>query len=235
MLAALFVLIGPSVFGQAADIYFDANETYSQRDTFFVISVKCDVFFSNVKAFRLDIDVNPGVLSFDTSNAAVDDTIVVKPGGLINPNDTITFFDFHLSSDSTRLTVDVALLTDSATFNGPGELIEIPFTTVGFGESDIILAGAQLIDRYGQPIPAELHNSWAKVCQFVGDVNADNRIDIADLVYFVTWSFGTPSGPPPTPMASANVDCSEYIDIADIVYLVDYMFNYGPEPCEKCL
>lgn len=230
----IFMMFAGPVVSQTADIYFDADESYSQRDTFFVVSVKCDVFFNEVKAIRLDIDVNPSVLSFDTTKSG-SDTIFVKPGGLLIPVDTVTFFSCYLHPDSTRITIDIALLSDSATINGPGELVRIPITTVGFGESDIVLVNAFLIDRFGNEIPATTNDSWAKVCQFVGDVNADNRIDIADLVYFVDYSFGIPSGPPPNPFYSGDVDCSGYLDIADIVYLVTYMFDYGPPPCEVCL
>jgi len=207
----------------------------SPLSTFFNVSVRCDAFFDQVKAIRLDIEVNPAILSFDTLANGIDDTIIVRPGGLFNFEDSITFFAYYLHPDSVRITLDMAYLPDSATISGPGQLMILPITTVGFGESDITIVNAFLIDRYGQEIDVNIMHSWAKVCQFVGDLNADNRIDIADLVYFVDYSFGVPTGPAPIPEAAADVDCSNQIDIADIVYLVNYMFHYGPPPCETCL
>lgn len=65
-----------------------------------------------------------------------------------------------------------------------------------------------------------------------GNVNGDvlDEIDISDLVYFVDYAFGSPSGPPPPCFEEADVDASLSLDIADIVYLVTYMFGSGPAP-----
>ncbi len=63
-----------------------------------------------------------------------------------------------------------------------------------------------------------------------GDVDGSGGgVDIADLVYLVTFMFQ--GGPPPVPYESANVNCIGDIDIADLVYLVSYMFQGGPQPC----
>ena len=70
-------------------------------------------------------------------------------------------------------------------------------------------------------------------CQDIrGNVNDDamDQTDIADLVYFVSYSFGSPQGPEPACFEEADVNASTSIDIADIVYLVNYMFGSGPEP-----
>lgn len=222
---------------QTANVWLDIGEIYYQRDTFFVVQVQCDAAFLDVKAVRLDIDVDPAVLSFDTTKTSVIDTIQVKPGDLFNGPSSEYFFDRYLSGDSTRLTIDMALLSGSLTVDGPGTLAILPITTVGFGESDITLANVFLTDGVGNNIPVEVTptGSWAKVCQFVGDLNADNRIDIEDLVYFIDWSLRYPSGPAPIPEVAADLDCSNEIDISDLVYMVDYQFHGGPPPCEQCL
>ena len=65
-----------------------------------------------------------------------------------------------------------------------------------------------------------------------GNTNNDpnDQIDIGDLVFLVSYSFG--EGPQPGCFEEADVDASGSLDIADIVYMVDYMFNIptGPEP-----
>ncbi|KAA3635274.1 MAG: hypothetical protein DWP97_05050 [Calditrichaeota bacterium] len=63
-----------------------------------------------------------------------------------------------------------------------------------------------------------------------GNVDNDgaDAIDIADLVYLVSYSFG--GGPAPVCTEEADVDASGGIDIADIVYLVSYSFGGGPAP-----
>ena len=65
-----------------------------------------------------------------------------------------------------------------------------------------------------------------------GNIDGLGSIDITDLVYFVDYSFGDPTGPIPPCFEEADVDASEDLNIADIVYLVEYMFGSptGPEP-----
>jgi PKD repeat protein len=70
-------------------------------------------------------------------------------------------------------------------------------------------------------------------CQGIrGNIDGDplEEINIADLVYLVSYMFQ--NGPEPTCMKEANVDGDifEQIDIADLVYLTSYMFQGGPEP-----
>jgi len=63
----------------------------------------------------------------------------------------------------------------------------------------------------------------ATVC---GDVNQSGAVDIADLVYLVSYMFQ--SGPPPVlePLADCNGDGST--DISDLILLVNWMFQGGP-------
>ncbi|MFQ5452837.1 MAG: dockerin type I repeat-containing protein, partial [Candidatus Zixiibacteriota bacterium] len=67
-----------------------------------------------------------------------------------------------------------------------------------------------------------------------GDVDGSGEVDIADLVYFVDYSFN--SGPAPFNMNAADVDGTCTIDIGDVVYMVDYMFSNppGPAPVAGC-
>ncbi|KPK74619.1 MAG: hypothetical protein AMJ89_05835 [candidate division Zixibacteria bacterium SM23_73] len=57
-------------------------------------------------------------------------------------------------------------------------------------------------------------------------------MNVADVVYLVTYLFL--DGPAPDPPASgdANDDC--VVDIGDAVYLVTYVFLEGPEPLKGC-
>jgi hypothetical protein len=65
-----------------------------------------------------------------------------------------------------------------------------------------------------------------------GDVNEDEIIDIADVVFLINYLFI--GGPVPNPLALGDPsgDCS--IDIADVTYLINYLFNAGPEPEWGC-
>lgn len=73
-------------------------------------------------------------------------------------------------------------------------------------------------------------------CDFLcGDVDGSGTLDVADVVYFVEYSFGIPSGPEPPNAAAADVNGSGTVDVADIVYLVEYSFSNPPGPPPHCL
>jgi len=67
-----------------------------------------------------------------------------------------------------------------------------------------------------------------------GDVDGTDQLDVADLVYLVSYMFE--QGPAPVVMNSADVDGSCRVDIADLVYLVKYSFYDppGPAPVTGC-
>jgi hypothetical protein len=58
---------------------------------------------------------------------------------------------------------------------------------------------------------------------FVGDVNRDGQIDIADLIYLIDFQFR--SGPAPLMLESADMDKSGFLDISDLMMLIDQMFG----------
>ncbi len=69
-----------------------------------------------------------------------------------------------------------------------------------------------------------------------GNIDGDptDRVDVADLVYFVKWTLDQPGGPAPPCLTEADVDGSGQIDVADLIYLVRWMFNTGGEPPVSC-
>jgi hypothetical protein len=62
-----------------------------------------------------------------------------------------------------------------------------------------------------------------------GDATADGFINIADVVYLVTYLFQ--NGPLPCPMEAGDATCDGLVNIGDVVYLVTYLFQGGPPPC----
>ena len=62
-----------------------------------------------------------------------------------------------------------------------------------------------------------------------GDATADGIINIADVVYLVSYLFL--GGPDPCPMEAGDATCDGIVNIADVVYLVSYLFGGGPPPC----
>ena len=63
---------------------------------------------------------------------------------------------------------------------------------------------------------------------YIGDATGDGVIDIADVVYLVTYLFLY--GPAPDPLWLGDANCDGVVNIADAVYLVTYLFLGGPPP-----
>ena len=60
-----------------------------------------------------------------------------------------------------------------------------------------------------------------------GDANADNTVDVRDIMYVVNslWKAG------PDPFGQAgDVDCDFSVGITDLQYLINYVFRGGPAP-----
>jgi hypothetical protein len=224
-LICVFVLLWISkASSQVGQIWIDPAPEYSPPGKYVQFSITCINDLVGLKAIHMDLDIDPAVLGI------VPDSIQI--GDLFVDNDSITFYYQYVVGDSSRLTVDIAVLPDSATISGPGNLLFFRLFTKALGESNITLAGLDVRDRFNQSIAVTGHDGYIQVCQFVGDVNGDYEINIADLVYLVDWSFR--SGPAPTPPAAGDIDCNNSYDIADITELVNYMFRQG-SLCGPCI
>lgn len=226
LLAMLLLASGPAA--QNAQIWLEPDTVYFQKRAYFYERVICDANLAGAKAVHVDITFDP-----DVALAPQDSVRLGAMFDLIS--DTAMAVFAHLWSDPTKLhlSVDLAYLTDSATFDGPGELLVLPMSPTGYGATDVVIEEVLAFDRFNQQIPVDITGaSWARICQFVGDVDADDDIDIVDLVYLVQYMFQ--GGPPPIPsiwVANFNCDNSP-LDIADLVAQVSWMFQSGPWLCE---
>lgn len=63
------------------------------------------------------------------------------------------------------------------------------------------------------------------------DADIDDRCDIADLIFLVSYMFS--EGPQPPCFKEADMNASTAVDVADLLFLVDYMFaeGFAPLPC----
>jgi hypothetical protein len=59
-----------------------------------------------------------------------------------------------------------------------------------------------------------------------GDVNADDKRDVADVFYMINALFA--GGP--QPVCSGDVNNDGKLDVADVFYLINYLFAGGPAP-----
>jgi hypothetical protein len=75
-------------------------------------------------------------------------------------------------------------------------------------------------------------SSYSCLC---GDVHVDGVINICDIVYFTSYLFYSPPGPPPPEpieRADANNDCQ--LNVSDVVYLINYKYAQPPGPPPEC-
>jgi len=63
-----------------------------------------------------------------------------------------------------------------------------------------------------------------------GDLNGDDRVSLADVIFLVNFVF-RPGSPEPVPLGAGDTDCDSNISLADIVRLVNYIFKGGPPAC----
>ncbi|MCK4856771.1 MAG: hypothetical protein KAT58_02270 [candidate division Zixibacteria bacterium] len=65
-----------------------------------------------------------------------------------------------------------------------------------------------------------------------GDADGSSLVNIADVVFLISYVFGGTAAP--EPLEAGEVDCDGVVNIADVVYLINYIFGSGPAPCEGC-
>ena len=76
---------------------------------------------------------------------------------------------------------------------------------------------------------------WHRVLRYVGfyrgDVNADDVMNITDIVYMINYLFI--NGPAPKPYADqGDMNADGEVNVSDVVYLINYMFIDGPAPID---
>ncbi len=82
---------------------------------------------------------------------------------------------------------------------------------------------------YGDPALVREGTAPAFLC---GDANADQEIDVGDVIYLVNYLFIGGSAPACSPItACGDVNLDGQVDIGDGVYLINYLFTSGPVRC----
>jgi hypothetical protein len=225
LILGLILCIGFTASAQTGTISLIPDISYSQRDTFFVVNVTADEYLKGIKAIELDIDVDSSVIQADVAHILL--------GSIFFDSSDSTFFSYRISSGKQRLTIDIAVLGNGLNKSGPGNIASIRFNTIGFGETDLIISSVKVRDTANVPIPVNLVNAWGKVCRYVGDIDADNRIDITDLSYLIDYLIDL--GSEPIPYEVANMDCHDIVDISDLSLLINYLTGGGAQICRICL
>ena len=61
-----------------------------------------------------------------------------------------------------------------------------------------------------------------------GDVNHDQKIDLGDVVYLISYLYK--DGSLPIPFFSGDANSDTKVDLGDLVYLITYLYKGGPPP-----
>jgi hypothetical protein len=96
------------------------------------------------------------------------------------------------------------------TYTGKGKLIQAE--VADWSDSDV---KTKIVVTGGTPI--------------YGDVDGSGRINIADVIYLITYIFQ--GGSYPVDPYHGDMDCDGSHDISDAIYLLNYIFAGGPAPC----
>jgi hypothetical protein len=201
------------------------ESTFISLDSNLVVTIPVSANSSHLKAYSFTLSFNRNVIRTDTGN--------VHEGSLLASAGLPTFFWISFSPDSSKLYIDGAVLGDGTSVSGGGNLVTIKFFPVNYGKSQILIAPIRARDENNNQLNYSAIDGWAQVCHFKGDVNADNVLDISDVVYMIQWIFNGGPTPIPAPLVG-DVNCDLTTDISDCVYFIAYIFAGGPAPCGPC-
>ena len=65
-----------------------------------------------------------------------------------------------------------------------------------------------------------------------GDANGDNKVNLADIIYFVNYLYKNGPEPISRQLSDVNVDCK--LDLGDLIYIINYIFKGGSKPLPGC-
>jgi len=228
-------VIASAATADGATISITPDTTFTQKDTFVVLTVESDGEFTTasnngLKGIHMVLGFSPTVVEPDTTGGAYQP---IEPGALFPTGDSVTFIWDYFVSTTGELTVDIFFLPDTQTIEGPGELLRFQMNTKNFGQTQVKFLELTLRDNLNRNISHQSNGAFVRVCQFPGDVNADNTVDPVDLSYFVDFLFN--SGPPPIPFVAGDINCDgSASDPVDLSAFVDFHYS-GGEICTDCL
>ncbi len=64
-----------------------------------------------------------------------------------------------------------------------------------------------------------------------GDANADNSVNLADIIFKVNYLFK--GGPQPNPLCRGDDNADTKVNLLDIIYEVNFLFKGGPKPIKS--
>ncbi len=207
-------------------------------------------------AYALDYQtaVYPDANSIDVVAISVADTVTVTFRNVatesiaeffltVHSDDSVfvltTVVDGNLSPSYTTEVTDGTIyptqLSTALLIGAINDSVQIKFYTTNLENMHITFCGMHPDGFFGVTETQEVLPVCCVGIRGNIDGDAADILDIGDLVYFIDYSFGIPTGPAPICFEEADVDASGQLDIADIIHIVNYMFsvegNIPPADC----
>jgi hypothetical protein len=158
-------------------------------------------------------------LWYDVTNYGVDGIHVEMVNASSGVADTLDFIGTGGALDSVLNTGNDWLeYTYDLSFIPPGTTVRVRFTFASDDDYPHDGEGVYIDDvRVGPTVSAT-----------PGDVTGDGKVDVADVVFLISYLYR--DGPAPIPVKKGDVNCNEVVNIGDVVYLINYLYKNGPTP-----
>lgn len=225
----------PLVFRMPVDIGFTFDDA---TDT--TIRIPLDQR-NNLAAFHFDKTVT--AITFDPENWVMNyDSAVAWSMNIITTDadlDSAKYLqDYNRAIENRGGSVETVYwvatgdLPPGLSFDSSGVISGSP-TEVGTFSFNIVAYDASLGLGDDQEYTLEVHYAPTELA---GDINNNNKVNIADLTFLISYLFDSPAGPLPDFPNQADVNGSCSINISDVTYFVDFLFGIpnGPAPVAGC-
>jgi hypothetical protein len=232
--SVLCLLLGVlSGSGNAQLVFVDPGVWYVCVDSITGVDVRVDALLDSIHsyAFLMYIDTTKVFLDSVSRGAILDH--------IFGQYDTVWFGWEYNDHFPDSLYFGASIFGYGTFVNGPGQLGRIWIKGKRAGQTPVAFGWCILRDPYhpsgpGMPITKEdgLIIVFGPGIRF-GDVNADGRIELGDVVYLINYLYKSGSAPLPW-WFIGDTDCNKLVDLGDLVYLINYLYKSGAEPCHPC-
>ena len=235
------------------DWYLRINQAQATDPLVFTMPVDMVVNYLGgaVDTLKLQVDARSNIFHFhsaaNVANVSFDpDNWILKSAYhqswtlfLVTPEDELSgataylpYIDtiqFRGGSGSVTYSISAGALPPGLTIDNNGIISGTPTDTGNFSFS--VKIQDNNFGSYNDSLPYSIY--VAKVVAMPGDVNYDNEVNVADLVYLTDYMFR--HGPPPLDLDAADVNGTCDIDITDVTYMASFMFRSGQALVYGCV
>jgi aminopeptidase N len=236
--------------GYKVNLFIDQRQTY----TAFTMPVEMIAYAGGYDTtFTVFNDMRSQLVQFDLPNPP--DSILLDPYEKIlrrvtfEPGFSVHIVGQHLPDAylGTPYSVEIESVGGTPPFTWSKASGQLPYGTTlqNIGSGNALIAGTPTFaSDYSFTLRLEDSSDPTQVsqCSFAitvlppppicGDVNGDQAVNVADIVYLINYVYL--QGPVPDPLETGDVNCDGKISLTDIIYLVNYIFRGGAEPCAGC-